>query len=69
MNNYDFILKQEEKAIINYVKWVLDFEHKSSEDTILLLTTKSYGILSPSIVFDLINRGVIIVIAPSKLAA
>lgn len=59
--NSDFILRQEEKRIIEYVRMVLDLVLEN-DATVPLLYTKTYGIMSPSIVQDLINRGVIQVI-------
>ena len=67
MNN-EFILKQEEKQIIEYIRLVINLVPEN-DTTVPLLYTKSYGILSPNIVKDLINRGVIQVINHGKKVA
>jgi len=64
-NSNEFMVKLEEKQIIEYTKWVLDFGWTNNSDenaTIPLLYTKTYGILSPNIVLELIKKGVITVL-------
>jgi hypothetical protein len=57
----EFEMMLEEKEIIEYVRNVMDLKIVD-DSTVPLMYTKTYGILSPNIVQDLITKGVIIVI-------
>ena len=58
----EFEMKQEDKKIIEYTRYVLSLGHVTDDSTMLFLNTKSFGILTPSIILNWIDQGVIIVI-------
>ena len=62
-------LLNESQTIINYVYWVINNPITDTENTIPLLYTKSYGVLYPSRVLELIENGVIVIINHEKIAA
>jgi hypothetical protein len=58
----EFQIKQEDKQIIEYTRYVLSLENINDDSTMIFLHTKSFGILTPSIILDWIAKGVIVVI-------
>ena len=61
-------MNKEEETIKNYVRSVMTLKIVD-DSTVPLMYTKTYGILSPNIVQDLITKGVIIVIRHNQTIA
>lgn len=63
MKNVDYRL--EDKQVIDYVRYCLSLPNGSSnaqgENTIIMLYTNQYGIMTPNRVFELIAKGSIVV--------
>jgi len=58
----EFDLMLEELEIIEYTRYVLSLENVNNDNTMIFLNTKSFGILTPSMILNWIEKGAIVVI-------
>ena len=62
-------LKNDDTLLIDYVRYVLSLDTIDQDTTVLLHTSKTYGIVTPSMVMAWIAKGSIVIVYNENVAA